>query len=104
MLKCPHCNVDIRMPELKHPGLFKNFRICPKCSFRFTVDDDTKSRQMVAIIIMCISLLFTLLLYYRGNQWLTPALISYATLGAIIYWGNKKVKLVPYHPKNDFDF
>ncbi len=60
------------------------------------VDTDTKYRQAFCIFIAVISLVFTMLLYFRGLEWLIPALVSYAFLGLIIYWGNKKVILVPY--------
>jgi hypothetical protein len=37
-----------------------------------------------------------MLLYFRGSHWLIPALASYIILGVLIYWGNKRVLLVPY--------
>jgi len=48
----------------------------------------------MAIIIALVSLVLTLLLYYRGTEWLAPAIGSYVILGMIIYWGNKRVFLV----------
>jgi hypothetical protein len=69
------------------------------------VDTDTKYRQAFFFFILAFSLVYTILLYYRGLEWLIPALVSYAFLGLIIYWGNKKVFLVPYQkdrkPTND---
>jgi hypothetical protein len=91
--------MEIRVRELRHPGLFKNFRICPDCGGRFTVDADTKYRQAACIVIAVISLVFTLLLYYQDAKWLIPALVSYLFLAGLIYWGNEKVFFVPY-PKN----
>ena len=96
MHTCPHCNVEIRVRELPHPGLFKNFRLCPDCEGSFTVDTDTKYRQVAFLVIAVTSLVFTLLLYYQGSRWLIPALVSYVVVGLLIYWGNKKVVFVPY--------
>jgi len=96
MTTCPHCSLEIRLRELRYQGLFKSFRICPNCGGSFTVDTDTKYRQAIFIFIALIALAFTILLYFRGSDWLFPALISYVILGLLIYWGNKKLFLVPY--------
>ena len=32
---CPNCNIEIRISELRHQGLFKNFRIRPNCGGSF---------------------------------------------------------------------
>ena len=101
MLTCPHCNIEIRVRELRHPGLFKNYRICPNCQGRFTADTDTKYRQAICIFIAIISLVFTMLLYFGSTEWLIPAIFSYVILGLIICWGNKRIFFVPY--KNDQD-
>jgi hypothetical protein len=93
---CPHCSIEIRVKELRHPGFFKNFRICPGCGGRFTIDTDTKYRQAAFLVITVISLAFTILLYYGYSKWLIPALVSYVVLGLLIYWGNKKLFFVPY--------
>ncbi len=98
MLSCPHCETEIRLRELSHPGLFKDYRICPKCSGKFTPDRKTKSRQMICIIIAIVSLVFTVLLYYEGTKWLILCVISYFVLGLLVYWGNKRIYLVPYNP------
>ena len=96
MQRCPHCSVEIRIRELPHPGLLKNYRTCPKCGGRFTVDSDTKYRQAILIVVMLLSLLFTLFLYFEDTGWLGPALLSYVVFGLLLYWGNRKVFLVPY--------
>ena len=96
MQSCPHCDIEIRVRELRHQGLFNNYRICPDCGGSFTVDTDTKHRQAAVIVISVVSLAFTILLYYQGSKWLIPALVRYVVLGLLIYWGNKKVLLVPY--------
>jgi hypothetical protein len=100
MQTCPHCRIEIRVRDLRHQGLFKDFRICPDCEGRFTVDRDTKFRQAAFLVIAVISLVFTLLLYDRGSQWLPPAIVSYVALGLLIYWGNKKVFFIPYPNRN----
>jgi len=41
-------------------------------------------------------LVFTLFLYFDDTAWLIPSLISYIALGALLFWGNKKVHFVPY--------
>ena len=98
MLGCPHCETEIRTKELSHPGLFKNYRICPKCGGKFTPDIKTKNLQMIWIFIAIVSLVFSVLLYFKGTNWLIPAVVSYFVLGLIIYWGNRQIYLVPYKP------
>ncbi len=93
---CPFCQEKIVLRELPYQGLFKTFRICPKCGGRFTVDIETKRWQAVCLIIGMISLCFTLLMYYVGSAWIMPSLLTYIILALIIYWRNKRVFLVPY--------
>jgi hypothetical protein len=95
-LPCPHCHKGVVMRELRHPGLFANYRRCPHCGCCFTVDPDTRWRQALCIVIAFISLLFTTMLYLDDSSWLSPALLSYAALAILIYHGNKKVFLVPW--------
>lgn len=96
MLSCPFCKIEIRMNELSHPGFFKNYRVCPNCGGKFTPDLETKYRQAVFIVVAIVSLVFTLLLYFEGTDWLIPAVVSYLILGVLIYHGNKHIYLVPY--------
>ena len=96
MLKCPHCDHGVVLNQLPHPSLFANYRVCPSCKALFTVDKDTKYRQAFGLVVALISLIFTLLLYFDGNNWLNKTIISYIILGLIIYWGNKQLFLVPY--------
>jgi uncharacterized protein (DUF983 family) len=96
MRNCPHCNTEIRIRELPHQGFFESFRVCPDCGGRFDVDMHTKYRQAAFIFLLIVSLVLTLLLYFRGNTWLIPALASYVALGLISYWGNRKLFYVPY--------
>jgi len=94
-LACPHCHDEIDLRKLPHQGMFKSFRICPGCGGRFTVDPRTKRRQAAFIVVALVALVFTLLLYYRGTQWLPPALAIYAVFAALLYWANKQVYFVP---------
>lgn len=99
-LTCPHCGDAVVMRELRHQGIWASHRLCPHCAGAFVVDRDTRRRQAICIAIALLSLLFTGLLYFRGNDWLFPALASYAVLAALIYRGNRLVVLVPW-PENE---
>ena len=101
MQRCPHCNIEIRVRELPHQGILKNFRVCPGCGGYFTVDTKTKYRQAIFLLIAVVSLILTLLMYYQGSEWMIPAIVSYIILGIVIYWGNKHVFFVPYQEDQD---
>jgi len=101
MLTCPYCNIEIRLKELDHPGVFKNYRVCPNCHGKFTSDTKTKHRQAIFIIVSIISLGLTMLLYFKGTEWLFLSIISYVIFGLLIYWGNKHIFLVPYKADQD---
>ena len=96
MLNCPHCNQPVDLKALKHQSMFRNYRVCPGCEGRFTVDRATKRRQAIMLVFLFVVLGLTLLLYYDGNQWLLPALVSYTVFGGLLYHGNRLVQLVPY--------
>ena len=96
MLTCPHCQHDIVMKEVPHEGMFKNYRTCPFCAEKFTPDTDTKYRQAILIVISLFSLVFTILWYRGDSQWIPPALATYVAFAGLLYWGNKKIYLVPY--------
>ncbi len=98
--KCPHCTAELKINELPHQGLWESFRVCPECGGLFTADPDSKYRQALLIVVLLISLVFTLLLYYENESWLIPALASYVALGALLYWGNKKIYFVPYQKRS----
>ena len=95
MPACPHCGSGIRLRELPHQGLFNSERICPHCAGSFTVDSRTKYRQAIFICVAVISSVLSLLLYFQSPEWLTPAIVSYFILALVIYWGNKRLFLVP---------
>lgn len=101
MPTCPHCNEAIVVRELPHPSVIKNFRICPACGGTFTVDSDTKRRQAMFLVLAVVSLILTCLLYYKGNAWLAPSLVSYVVLAGVLYWANKQVRFVPYDEESD---
>jgi hypothetical protein len=87
------------MKELPHQGMFASFRICPGCGKLFAPDSDTKIRQGLFIVVALVSLAFTLFLYFDSANWLVPAMSSYLALGFLVFWGNKKMNLVPYSKK-----
>jgi len=96
MHACPLCQQRFHVRELPHQSWWKNYRLCPHCQAKITVDKDTKTRQRLFLIVVCISLLFTAMLQFQGNAWLLPALASYLVMGIALYWGTKHVYFVPY--------
>lgn len=96
MHACPFCKKLFNVAELPHQSLWKNYRLCPHCDGKITVDKDTTIRQMLFLLLACISLGFTAMLYYVGNEWLLPAIGSYVVMGIGLYWGTKHVRFVPY--------
>lgn len=100
MLTCPHCQETIEIRILPHHGLFKAYRTCPTCAGTFEVDPQTKRRQALFIVLLLISLAATLLLYVQGPTWLLLACATYLLLAGLIYWGNKRVYLVPTDAKH----
>lgn len=42
-----------------------------------------------------------MLLYFRGSEWIVPALVSYLVLGLLIHWGNRQLFYVPYEKDRD---
>ena len=97
MPECPHCKQVIEGKDLQDQISFKRYRSCPSCAQPITVDVSTKYRQAIGILIAFISLALTFGLFYRGTDWLIPAIISYIILGLFIYWGDKRVVFVPYN-------
>ena len=96
MKTCPYCEAPIKINELPHPGLFASYRNCPECGGSFTVDEQTKKRQFIAIVLMVVMLLLTVLLYLYGKVWLVPAGISYFGVAVFTYWANRKLYFVEY--------
>ncbi len=95
MPACPHCGSDVAVRKLVHQGLFASYRTCPDCGGHFTVDAKTRQRQAVALVVALAALVLTLLLNFQGVKWLGPAVVVYTVLGALVYWGNKRVRFVP---------
>ena len=95
-LPCPHCQTAVVLAELPHPTWTASYRECPECRQLLTVDAKTKRRQAFAIVTAVLALVLTALQYFRSGGWLTFALMSYVLLALQIWWGNKRVKLVPY--------
>lgn len=92
---CPHCRSEVRVRELPHQSLWRNYRACPNCGGFFTPDIHTKYLQAVCILVAMVSLAFTLLLYFEGERWLPPSVATYILLGIIVYWGNRRLYFVP---------
>ncbi|MFW1676188.1 hypothetical protein ACFVYJ_00200 [Pontibacter sp. JAM-7] len=96
MLSCPHCHCHIILRDLPHQGFWRSDRRCPNCGEHFRVDAKTRHLQAWFIGVALVSLLLTVLLYFRGGtDCLLVTLISYLLLAGLIGWGNRKVYLVP---------
>lgn len=96
MHACPFCSARFHVRELPHQSWWNNYRLCPSCHGRITVDRDTKIRQALFLIIAVVSLGFTAMLQFDGNDWLLPALASYLVMAFALYRGTKNVFFVPY--------
>lgn len=96
MHACPYCQQQFNVRELPYQSWWRNYRLCPHCEGKITVDKDTKIRQALFLIVACMSLVFTGMLYFEGNTWLLPAFVSYLVMGLALYWGTKHVRFVPY--------
>lgn len=97
MVNCPHCHTELNLRKVPHPGFTPDYRVCPNCKNKFTVDRQTKRRQKILLPITLVSLVFTLLAYFGNTWWWIPATISYFLIGIFIYWANGKVVMVPYN-------
>lgn len=96
MHRCPYCHAQFHVRALPHQSWWKNYRVCPSCLGRITVDADTKIRQALFLVLALISLGFTAMLQFDGQHWLLPALASYLVMAIALYRGTKKVFFVPY--------
>ena len=94
MPTCPHCRTQIDLRKIKHQGFLESYRICPACNQAFEVDPRTKRRQAVFIVLALVSLVLTVLMYVDVKKWLPYAALSYLLLGAVIYYGNRRVFFV----------
>ena len=101
MQHCPHCNKKVSLAELPYQGMFENYKKCPYCRGRFIVDEKTRRRQILFLLMAVGSLALTVLLYLQGTRWLFPAIVSYLMLGIYLYWANKGVRLVQYKKDDD---
>jgi len=97
MPECTHCKTEVDGKDLRDQSLIKTYRLCPHCGNSFTVDKVTRHLQIIGIVLALFSLALTLLLYFKGTDWLIPAVTSYVLLGILIYIGNKRVAFVPYN-------
>ena len=99
MTTCPHCQKRVDLRTLSHHGLFESYRTCPACGGTFQVDPKTKKLQLLWLALLFTSLALTIVLYLKGTGWLLPACIIYLLLGAVTYWGNRRLHLVAANPK-----
>lgn len=65
------------------------------CGKQFDLDAATKVRQLLCIVVLAMSLVLTILLYFQSSAWLAPALVSYGVTAWIMVVGNKRLYLVP---------
>ena len=94
MPSCPHCNKSVDLRTIKHQGMLAPHRICPTCNHPFEVDPKTKRRQAAFIVLALLSLVLTALMYADVRKWLPFAVPSYLLLGALVYYGNRRVYFV----------
>jgi hypothetical protein len=96
MHTCPLCSAHFHVRQLPHQSWWKNYRVCPSCGGRISVDSDTKIRQALFLLVALMSLGFTVMLQFDGPHWLLPAIVSYVVIGLALYRGTKKMFFVPY--------
>jgi hypothetical protein len=96
MPTCPHCSIETTGHTSRNTFNLEPWTNCPGCGGAFTVDPATRRRQIIAIFIALVALGITLGLYVDGTDWLPAALLSYAALAGWIYFGNQKVRFIPY--------
>ena len=77
----------------------KAYQNCPSCGKPFTIDKESKRRQIIGIAIALISLALTLGLFSDNEALIIPAVCSYIVLGLYIYRANKRVEFVPYEDR-----
>ncbi len=96
MPNCPYCDFLITGKNVTNTLSFKPYSNCPKCDGRFTVDSATKRRQIIALFITLISLIFTIGWCFLNQEWLLPSVMSYIVLIGFIIWANRKVRYIPF--------
>ena len=96
MPNCPFCNFLISGKDVTNTISFKPYSSCPNCDGHYTVDRATKRRQIIAILIVLISLTFTIGWCFLNQEWLIPSIVSYIVLIGFIIWANRKVRYIAY--------
>lgn len=96
MPKCPGCQTAIEGKDLRKQFGISPFRTCPYCKIRFTVDPQTKLRQLIALVLATASLALTVGWCFAGQPWLYPTVVSYITLALFIWWSNRLVEFIEH--------
>ncbi len=93
---CPHCkNYPLRKvfpPQTR----FAPYNICQDCGEKFTVNYDTKKRQIVALVLSPFLLGTTIMAYLYEGGWIWAMLVSNLVFWCYFIYANAKVVFVPY--------
>ena len=89
--QCPHCGYLIKAGELrdeKQP-ILKNYRLCPHCDTRLTVDRKTRLRQLFLVIIAV-----ALLIIFFTPSYMAKIVSGIGLILMLVYvfWADKKIK------------
>ena len=89
--QCPHCGYPITADELRDTNqpVMKNYRFCPHCKIRLTVDRKTKIRQIVLLILSIILLIIFFFPYHEAK---IAAAIGLILILLYVFYANKKLK------------
>jgi CXXC-20-CXXC protein len=90
---CPHCGYPIKADELrdKNQPLMRNYRFCPHCTVRLTVDRKTRIRQIVLLILSSILLIIFFFPYYEAKM---IAAIGLILILIYLFYADKKLEFV----------
>ena len=95
-LICPSCREPLKAADFAEPWSLQPYRICPRCAYRYTVDDATKTRQRFALLLAIAALILTAGWYLHDGFWMFSAITSYLLLAGYIWWANVRVYFVPF--------
>jgi len=74
MLRCPHCDLAIELRQLRHRGWWRSDRVCPDCKGG----------------------VLTILATLGDERWWIATCASFVPLAWLIWYGNRRVRLVPF--------
>jgi len=95
-LCCPWCGSDMRGASLLSHLTLKPYRTCPDCNAKYTSDPNSRKRQLPIAILCLLVLGLSLAVGAKGSGWLVPAVLSYITLGAYLYYSLSRIGYVKY--------